>query len=649
MMDFLERSTALDFLHSRFQDSRRSQGSLVFLSGEMGIGKTTLVDRFIAQIDHDVRLVKAPFEGLSIPEPLGPLLHAVRHHFPNLHHMLESDVPRVRFFGALLDEIRDETQPVVLVNEDVHWADEASLDLLRFLGRRVESLPLLLLATLRDDELSPDHPLRRVLGDLVNVTGVHRLQLPALSLEAVSTLAVGSGIDPVDLHAYTGGNPFFVSEIVASGSHAPMSLQDAILGRAARLSPRDREVLDAAATMGAQAETEVVQQVVGRNVEDAVDLGLAVGLLRPSQYGIAFRHAAVQSILLTALSAARRQALHKRILSCLSDHPSFQDDVSRLAFHAEEANDPSTFTYATAAAERATALQSHREAAEQYARALRWSQALDPATRAGMLEAQAYSYYLTTRINDAIAAQEAAAGIWQHLGRDLDYGNNLRRLSRFYLFATRHRDAVSLAERAYDVLARFPDSSEFVLASGYLAEWRMRQNAIAEALELGNKAMNIASRLDDEATIAHALITIGTVRLGSGDETGIQDLERGLDLARKIGNEEFVLRALTHLAEPPGFRRLSAQSRAKYIAQGVAFAREHALDTKVVLFAGMYVRLLLDRMAWPAAITEAEQLVSNSSTNGHYLLEMQVALGLARISCGEPASGDFNKATALAR
>jgi ATP/maltotriose-dependent transcriptional regulator MalT len=393
----------------------------------------------------------------------------------------------------------------------------------------------------------------------------------------------------------------------------------------------------------------VVQQVVGRNVEDAVDHGLAVGLLRPSQYGVTFRHAAVQSILLTALSAARQQALHKRILSCLSDNPSFQDDVARLAFHAEEANDPSTFTYATAAAERATALQSHREAAEQYARALRWSHSLDPATRAGMLEAQAYSYYLTTRINDAIAAQEAAAWIWQHLGRDLDYGNNLRRLSRFYLFATRHRDAVSLAERAYDVLACFPDSSEFVLASGYLAEWRMRQNAIAEALELGNKAMNIASRLDDEATMAHALITIGTVRLGSGAETGIQDLERGLDLARKIGNEEFVLRALTHLAEPPGFRRLSAQSREKYIAQGVAFAREHDLDTKVVLFGGMYVRLLLDRMAWAAAVTEAQQLVSNSSANGHYLLEMQVALGLARIRCGEPASGDFKKAAALAR
>lgn len=648
-MNFLERSAALDHLLSRFQDAERAQGSLVFVSGEMGIGKTTLVDRFIAHIGDKARLVKVPFEGLSIPEPLGPFYGAARHFSSNIHQLLEGQAPRAQLFSALVEEVRAATKLTVLVTEDVHWADEASLDLLRYLGRRVENLRLLVIATLRDDELPPAHPLRRVVGDLATVSSVHRLMLPPLSVEAVSELARDSDLDPMELHAYTGGNPFYVSEVVASGSRVPMSLRDALLGRAARLSPQDREVLDVAATIGMLVDVDVLQQVAGRNIEDAVDQGLAVGLLRPTLHGIAFRHAAVQSILLTAISAARRQALHHRILSCLQNHPAFRHDVARLAFHAEEAKDHATFDYAVAAAERATAFQSHREAAEQYARALRWAGDLEPVARAEMLEAQAYSYYLTTRMTDAIAAQEAAAAIWQRVGRNLAYGNNLRRLSRFYLFATRHRDAIRLAEHAYVVLASFPDSREFALACGYLAEWRMRVNLIDEAVNLASRAMDIARRLDDEGTMAHALITNGTVRLGSGDETGIPDLERGLALARKLGNEEYTLRALTHLAEPPGFRRCGARSRAKYIAEGLAFAQKHGLDTKIVLFGGMNVRLLLDNTDWATVISEGENLVNNPAARGHYLLEIYVALALARLRCGEPASEDFDRAAELAR
>lgn len=648
-MAFLERSTALDRLLSWFQDAASGQGRLVFVSGEMGVGKTTLVDRFTARIEDQARLVQVLFDGLSIPAPLGPLFDVARYLGPNVERLLEAQAPRAQIFRAVEAELRNTPELTVVVAEDTHWSDEASLDLLRFLGRRVGNLQALVIATFRDDELSLDHPLRRVLGDLATVPTVQRIMLAPLSLEAVTKLAGDRDVDPVELHAYTGGNPYYVSEILASGSRVPISLRDAILGRAARLSADDREVLDAAATIGALVDAELLRQVVGRRIEHAVERGLAVGLLQPDPHAIAFRHAAVQSALLTAVSSARRQALHRRILSCLRDHPSFGNDVARLAFHAEEAHDrTAAVCYAVTAATRASAFQSHREAAEQYARALRCADTIEPAVRADLSEAQAYSYYLTARINDAITAQEAAAAIWRDLGRHLEYGHNLRRLSRFCQFASRQHEAERLAEQAYAVLERFPDSKEFALACGYLAEWRLRADATSEAIELGERAMAIANRLDDDATTAHALISVGMVRLGSGDETGRACLEDGLDLARLIGNEEFVLRALTHLAAPPGVRR-NGSHRRKYIAEGLAYAHEHDLATKIMLFGSMHLKQLLDNGEWTSAIAEAEELVTNPSATGRYLLDVDLALGLARLRCGQATADEFDRATELAR
>lgn len=646
-MAFLERATALDQLHSWFHDAARGRGHLVFVSGEMGIGKTTLVDQFTARIEDDARLVNIPFDGLSIPAPLGPLFDVARYLGANVERLLEAEAPRSHIFRAVESELRDTPDLTVVVAEDTHWSDEASLDLLRFLGRRIGNLPAFVIATFRDDELSVDHPLRRVIGDLTNVPAVHRITLAPLSIEAVTELAGDSDVDPAELHAYTGGNPFYVSEILASGSRVPISLQDAILGRASRLSMEDREVLDAAAAIGVLVDPGLLEHVLGRRIEQAVERGLAVGLLQPDSHAIAFRHAAVQSALLMAVSSARLQALHRRILSCLQDHTSFRNDIARLAFHAEEAHDrAAALSYAIAAANRATAFQSHREAAEQYARALRYGHDIEPSARADLLEAQAYSYYLTARINDALTAQEAAAAIWKQLGQQLEYGYNLRRLARFCMYAGRHRDAERLAEQAYSVLVQFPDSKEFALACGYLAEWRLQAGHTTEAIALGERALSIAKQLDDDSTTAHALISVGMTRLGTGDDTGRAFLEEGLDLARLIGNEEFVLRALTHLAAPPGVPRNSVQTR-KYIAEGLAYAHEHDLATKIMLFGSMRLALLLDSGDWASAIAESEELVNNPSTTGRFLLDVYVAMGLARLRCGQGTSQEFDRAMDL--
>jgi hypothetical protein len=173
---------------------------------------------------------------------------------PTLRERLEAGAPPRVIFSMVLEEL-GRRAPVVAVLEDLHWADAATLDLVKFLGRRIRQAPALLVLTYRDDELGPRHPLRLVLGDLATSATLRRVPLPPLSAAAVTTLAAGRALDAGALHRQTGGNPFFVTEALASREAGiPPTVRDAVLARAARLSPAGRAALDAAALVGAQVE-----------------------------------------------------------------------------------------------------------------------------------------------------------------------------------------------------------------------------------------------------------------------------------------------------------------------------------------------------------------------------------------------------------
>src|SRR5690606_16898741 len=181
-------------------------------------------------------------DPVSTPRPLAPFMDVAaqldRGRWGELH---EPAPRRDALFQAFLDEISTGSKPTLVIFEDIHWADDATLDLLRYLARRIENTRALLVATYRDGEVSDVHPLRTMLGDLATSTGIARRSVPPLSLEAVRTLAAGSGIDPVALHRQTGGNPFFVTEGRASGlGGIPETGRDAVGARAARLPAEAR-------------------------------------------------------------------------------------------------------------------------------------------------------------------------------------------------------------------------------------------------------------------------------------------------------------------------------------------------------------------------------------------------------------------------
>src|SRR5438034_2437993 len=212
----LEREHELMSLAAALAGVREGEhGRLVLLCGEAGVGKTALVQSFRASHEEGVRLLWGGCDPLFTPRPLGPLVDIARTTENGLGELIRGGAKPYELADALIDELQG-PMATVLVLEDVHWADEATLDVLRLVGRRLQSAPALVVATYRDDELGRAHPLRIVLGDLAT-SPVERIKLAPLSSEAVALLASTHRVDGEELYRRTGGNPFFVTEVLASG------------------------------------------------------------------------------------------------------------------------------------------------------------------------------------------------------------------------------------------------------------------------------------------------------------------------------------------------------------------------------------------------------------------------------------------------
>ncbi|MGZ6028905.1 MAG: AAA family ATPase, partial [Myxococcaceae bacterium] len=219
-MLLFEREGPLAALGEAWTEASTGHGVLALVGGEAGAGKSSLVRAFLGRGAAHGRSLVGACDSLSTPRPLGPLRDIAAAE-PGFARLLESNPRREALFGAVLTELR-RVQPTLLVIEDAHWADTATIDLLRFLARRVESTGALVVVTLRDDEVGTAHPLRIALGDVATSGALRRIAVQPLSVDAVRSMAEGSGLDPLELHRRTGGNAFFVTELVAgSGGAVP--------------------------------------------------------------------------------------------------------------------------------------------------------------------------------------------------------------------------------------------------------------------------------------------------------------------------------------------------------------------------------------------------------------------------------------------
>jgi hypothetical protein len=370
---------------------RGAGGHVLLVGGEAGVGKTTLVRRFCEERGGSARILWGGCDPLFTPSPLGPLLAVAEGSGGELKAVVERGAMPYEVVAALARELSARA-PTIFVLEDVHWADEATLDVLRLLARRGETVPALVVATYRDDELDRAHPLRIMLGELASSRTVGRVRLRRLSPVAVTRLAEPYGVDAEELYRKTAGNPFFVVEALAAGAEGiPDTARDAVLARAARLSPEGAALLEAVAVVPPHAEPWLLEALAGE-VADRLDECLASGMLVAEPAGVAFRHELARLAVEASVPPHRKLGLHRAALAALAEPPVGAPDLARLAHHAEAAGDAdAVLRFAPAAAARAASLGAYREAAAQDARALRFGDRLPLDRRAELLERRSYA------------------------------------------------------------------------------------------------------------------------------------------------------------------------------------------------------------------------------------------------------------------
>ena len=550
MVELLEREQLL----AELGVLRADGGRLVFVGGEAGVGKTALVRAFEDEVGE---VLRGSCENLAAPTPLGPFLDVG----------LEPGEPRAIATSVL-------ERGGVLVLEDVHWADGASLDVLRVLGRRVEGSDAFVVATYRDDEVTGDHPLRVVLGELASAPGVVRLTVPRLSLDAVRELAAPLGADADAIHRLTLGNAFFVTEILAAGGgELPETVRDAVLARVALLDEPARRLIEAIAVIPLRAELWLLEQIVPAELE-RLEACLESGAIRGDRDGVAFRHELARLAVESSLAPHRRRALHETILAALAEH----SDLSRLAYHAEEAGDVgAVLEYAPAAGEAASTVSSHREAAVQYERALRFADGLGAAERADLLDRYAQEALLTGLYEEAVDARFAALALYRELGDRLQVGVTLSRLPSPLSRLGRNDDAEAASLEAIEVLETLPPGGELAWAYAVQAYARMLNRDNAEGVAWGRRSAAAAVAIGDSDVEAYALNMVGTSLVMAGEiEAGVAELLRSLELSTGTANETFTMTALNMLGTGLG-EMMELEAAERWLRECIDFAEAREL------------------------------------------------------------------------
>ncbi|MGV0643533.1 AAA family ATPase [Mycolicibacterium sp. XJ2546] len=408
-MRLTERARELGELTAAADDARNGAGGVVIVCGESGAGKTSFVDSF-AQIWPDrERIIAAACDPLSTPRPLGPIHDLAEQLEDTTQELLRDGARPYEIYSAVFDDFSRE--PSVVVIDDLHWADQGTVDLLRFVLRRVHRTRSLVVGTVRDDEITTTHPMRALLGDVARAANAKSLTLPPLSIEAVTDLVGDSPIDPTWLHGITGGNAFFVTEMLDhAGTDLPTTVRDAILSRTVGLDVLEWDLLYLLACASGPIPDALLVSL-GVTVPTLRALN-ELKLIRRSDRGVAFRHDLCRLAVSSVIPPGAEPALHRRMIEAYES--ASLADPAVITHHVLGTGDPDRIRLAASDAGRAAARSgAHRQAIEFYRIALDRGGPVSAHTEAELLELLAHEYFLTDQLPDAIAVRNRALRLRQ--------------------------------------------------------------------------------------------------------------------------------------------------------------------------------------------------------------------------------------------
>ena len=558
----VEREAALQALDHGLREVGNGSGRIALIAGEAGIGKTSLLRAF-AQAHPNTPLWWGACDALQTPHPLAPLLDIAREAKPRFAAHLGG--PRPALFDAVLDELRLAPAPVIVVVEDAHWADDATLDWLKFLGRRIERTRAMLLISYRDDEVTAAHPLRPVLGELPPKART-RLDLPRLTPAGVLELARRLGSKPEGVHEATRGNAFFATEMLRDKevprSSVPRSVQDVVLARYARLPAPVQALLQCVAVVPGRAERWLVDALLAPSVQD-MDAALASGLLLAEGSSLSYRHELGRIAVEASITAPTAQGLHARVLAALAA-PDREAASARLVHHAVAADDREAVTlWAPQAAEEATQREAYREAARQWRLALQFGRPRDETQRLHWLSQLAASANQNSWHRETLDALQKLEAGYHGLG---DVAASAMHLARQALSLTqllRHPEAAAVLREAVARVDALPASAAKADVWSVHCWLSMLDRDYDDSVRWGRQAIAMATDVNDRTALDRAVMATGAALLFIDMPAG-REMLLGLDKRRRQAGQWRGVTAvlgmigsgcgeLMHLAEAEGY------------------------------------------------------------------------------------------------
>jgi DNA-binding CsgD family transcriptional regulator/tetratricopeptide (TPR) repeat protein len=635
-MELMERDTLLAALRSCFEKAAGGEGHCVLIAGEAGIGKSSLVRAFGERLPAGNTLYLGLCDALFTPRPLAPVYDVAGQMRGAFWSKAMDNPDRGLLFSSFYQDLAERRGTTVIVFEDIHWADEATLDLIKFLARRIARICCLFILTYRDNEVNARHPLRSLLGQLPADVAT-RLHPEALSRTAVERLAAGKGYNGEDIYALTGGNPFYVREILAAYSPGvPATIKDSILAVVDRQSAATRRIWDLLSTMPNGLEIAYLERLEPQYAE-AIEDSLAAHILLLSGGRLHFKHELYRRAIEEQLSPVVRIAINKRILDVLLQDLREKGEYARIIHHAQHAGDDNLVVgYVPAAARQAAVLGSHFEASRLWHTALTLYRGTEVSTLLGFYEAYAYECYLTNRIREAIDFQEKVVALRKGEGAIERLGESIRFLSRLWWYNGDRRQAEHFAALAIETLEPAAASRARAMAYSNLSQLKMLANQGAECIYWGEKAIAMAQLLGDTEVLSHALNNVGDIKMAVPESRaeGQAMLEESLRLALEHSYHEHAARAYTNMGSI-GYHINDLRFAARALDEGIRYCEERDLDSWAAYMSAYKTRLLLRMGRWNEACGIGLSVLGNMDQTPIVRFSVLVMLATIRMRRGE--------------
>lgn len=634
-MELIERENFLALLQTQLKNIETGEGHCVFVSGEAGIGKTALVKAFCKQQQDDCMLYQGACDALFTPRPLAPLYDIIwqvnKHLWPASYTIKECSELFLKFFH----ELSHQKEKILIVFEDIHWADEATLDFIKFFSRRITQLRCLFILTFRDDEINPRHPLRNVFSDLSPDTFT-RMQLTPLSKEAVYKLADEKGYDAENVYSISGGNPFYVNEILASYSPGiPDNIKDAILSVYDRQEEGTKNAWEICSVIPEGMEINRFAKIKSC-WDEILDHCFALKIIIVKNDRVIFKHELYRRTIEASLSSFKRIALNKKILELFLASFEEEGEIERIVQYAKHANESNLVVkYAPLAARRAASVGAHIEASKLFLTAIEFTEGDNEDQLMQFYEAYAYECYLTNQVKEAIIYTGKLLPILKEKADIEKTGNCLRFLSRLWWLDGNRENAESFAEQAINSLNSQPLSHAKAMAFSNMSQLKRLFDQSAESIAWGEKAIAIARELNDEEALSHALNNVGSVQMNlrSSKQKGIELLQESLAISLKNSFHEHAARAYSNM----GCNTVKLKDYAfakKILDEGIQYCEERDLDSWRLNMLSLKAQLNLETGDWNKAYCIADNLLKNQDKPCAFKIGALIVMGTIKMRRG---------------